>query len=170
MARKMTTGKVAWMLLVLCLLWGAGGSGAWAADGPGVQLVVVLDSSNPTEDSQMNNLVPQAASLLVHLLGDQDYLGLVGSGPPDGVLLPTAGLSPKHRKQALKTLAQFAPTPDQKPLGDVMQQALGAFQPQGPQRRVLFWLAGNGKLGEEGKIRVRRRTLRKLPLRPKAPA
>jgi len=119
-----------------------------AEEAPGFQLVVVLDSSPLTGDSQMNCLVPQAASLLVHLLGEENYLGLVGSGEPDETLLPTAGLSPEHRQQALDTLARFAPAPQQKPLAGALQQALAAFQPQGPKRRVLFWLGGGGGVVE----------------------
>ncbi|MFW6127216.1 MAG: hypothetical protein ACOC6K_03280 [Thermodesulfobacteriota bacterium] len=144
MARKKPSGKIVWLLLILCLLWGMGGSAVGAEEVPGVQLVVVLDSSHLTGDSQMNCLVPQAASLLVHLLGDQNYLGLVGSGEPDETLLPTAGLSPEHRQQALDTLARFAPARQQKPLAGALQQALAAFEPQGPKRRVLFWLGGEG--------------------------
>lgn len=146
MARKMPISKVAWVLSVLWVLMGPGGSTVRAEDDPGFQLVVVLDSVNLTQDSEMNSLLPQAASLLVHLLGDQDYLGLVVSGEPDGMLLPPAELSPKHRKQALDALARFTPAPDQLPLNEVMQQALSAFQAQGPKRRVLFWLAGGGEV------------------------
>jgi len=145
MARKMSSGKtVCLLLVVLCLQWGAGGPGVRAEDSPDVQLVVVLDSSHPAGDSQINSLAAQAAGLLVHLLEDQDYLGLLGSGEPDETLLPTAALTPEHRKQALDTLARFAPAPGHKPLSQVMQQALGAFQSQGPKRRVLFWLGGEG--------------------------
>jgi hypothetical protein len=149
MVRKMPTGKVAWVLLVFCVLLGGGGSGVWAEDDPGVQLVVVLDSVNAPGDSQMNGLLPQAAGLLVHLLGDQDYLGLVTPGEPEGVFLPPARLSPEHRKQALESLSRFAPDPDQRRIDEMMQQALSAFQPQGPKRRVLFWLAGSGGVWED---------------------
>jgi hypothetical protein len=138
MARQKPMGRTALALLIICLLAGAGGTGVWAGDGPGVQLVLVLDFSRPTKDKYL----AEAVSLLVHLPQDQDYLGLVGSGEPDGVLLPTARLSPEHRHQALK-LALVPPASNQKPLNEVMQQALDAFQPQGPQRRVLFWL-GSG--------------------------
>lgn len=150
MARKIPFGKIIWVVLVLCLLGGAGGFAVRAEEGFGVQLVVMLDSADPTGDGQMNSLLPQAASLLVHLLSDQDYLGLVGPGATDGILLPTAGLSPKHRLQALDTLARFAPAPDRNRVREVLQQALGAFQPHGPKRRVLFWLGGGGEGFAEG--------------------
>lgn len=140
MARKKSSGKMAWVLLALCLLMGGGGSGVRAEEGPGVQLVVALDSANPAGDRAM----AQAAGLLVHLLGDQDYLGLVRSGEPDGELLPTDRLTPEHRRQALDKLAHLPPAePAPKPLSDSLQQTLSAFQPQGPQRRLVFWLAGS---------------------------
>lgn len=142
MARKKPNGWTASVLLILCLLMGMGVSGVWARSGPGTQLVLVLDTPPAAGDEQMYSLVTQAAGLLVHLLGDQVSLGLVGSGAPDGVIFPPAQMTPEHRTQALNKLAQITPAPDPKPLSEVMQQALGAFQPEGPPRRVLFWLGG----------------------------
>jgi hypothetical protein len=139
MARKKPTGKTASVLLFVCLLMGTGVSGVWARGGPGTQLVLVLDSPHAAGDKQTQSLLPQAAGLLIHLLGNQVSLGLVGSGAPDGVICPMAPLTPEHRNQALNTLAQFTPS-DPKSPGGVMQQALGALQPEGAPRRVLFWL------------------------------
>ena len=140
MARKKPTGKTASVLLFVCLLMGTGVSGVWARGGPGTQLVLVLDSPHATGEKQTPGLLPQAAGLLVHLLGDQVSLGLVGSGAPDGVIFPAAPLTPEHRNQALNKLAQITSAPDPQPLSEVMQQALRAFQPEGSARRVLFWL------------------------------
>lgn len=142
MARKKLIGRTGSVLLFFCLLMGAGVSGVWARGSPGAQLVLVLDFSNSAGDNQMHSLLPQAAGILVHLLGDHVYLGLVGSGEPDGVIFPTAKLTPEHRNQVLNKLAHVTSAPDQKPLSEVMKQALGAFQPEGPKHRVLFWLAG----------------------------
>ena len=142
MARKKPTGKSIYILLFLCLLVGTGVSGVWAGSGPETQLVLVLDPPPAAGNDQVHTLLPQAAGLLVHLLGDQVSLGLVGSGAPDGVIVPMAPMPPEHRTQALNKLAQITPAPDPRPLTEVMQQALGAFQPEGPARRVLFWLSG----------------------------
>ncbi len=140
MARKKLTGRMVWMLLFFCLLVGAGRSDLWAEDGRGIQLVLVLDLANPTKDEQVPSLLPQAAGLLVHLLKDQDHLGLVVSGDQAQVLLPTARLTLEHRAQALKKLARLTPVPTRDSLPEVVEQSLEAFQTDGPTRRVLFLL------------------------------
>ena len=143
-------GKTAFVLLLICLLVGGVRSGVWAEDGSETQIVVVLDFDNPAGDNQKQGLIPESVGLLVHLLGDHDYLGLVGSGKQDGVVLPTAKLDGEHRHQALDKLAHFTPGLGQRSFTQVLQTAFDSFQPEGPKRRVLFWLAGgNGAFNSQ---------------------
>jgi hypothetical protein len=148
MARKIPSLKAAWVLLLFCLLIGAGKSAVWAGDDSGVQVVLALDLSTSPDNNQAADGVSQAASLLVHLLKDQDCLGLVAPG----AVLPAARLSPEQRRQALDTLATRAPGPQQKPLADIVAQSLKLFLPGGPENRVLFILSdGRGKADPQKK-------------------
>lgn len=127
-------------LLCLCLLLGEGQALVWAGEIPGRQIVVVLDLAKLPGPGPAPASWPQAAALLVHLLKDQDYLGLVASGEQEGLILPTDRLTPAHRQQALGKLARLAPGSDPKPLADLVTQALWAFQPgeSGPRTLVVL--------------------------------
>jgi uncharacterized protein (DUF58 family) len=113
----------------------------WAGDHSGVQLVLVLDLSKAPDHDQAAAGYSQAATLLVHLLKDQDHLGLVASGEPSGVMLPATRLTREHRVQVLDELASLKPGPHPKPLTDIVAQSLEVFQPGGPEPRVLFILS-----------------------------
>lgn len=137
MARKKTTGKTVWVLLGICLWLGFTGSGAGAGVRPGVQVMVLLDISG---DAKVQGPASQAAALLVHLLQEHDYLGLAATGEPAGDILPPAGLTPGHRRQALKYLAGLKPGQNRGSLAQAVRRSLDLFQPGGPSRRVLFLL------------------------------
>jgi hypothetical protein len=138
MARNKPTGKTVWVLLGICLWLGLTGSGARAGVRPGVQVMVLLDISG---EARVQGPASQAAALLVHLLKEQDYLGLAASGEPAGDILPPAGLTPGHRRQALKKLAGLKPGPGPTSLSQAVRHCLELFQAEGPGRRVLFLLA-----------------------------
>ncbi len=137
MARNKPTGKTVWVLLGICLWLGFTGSGAGAGVRPDAQVMVLLDISG---DAKVQGPASQAAALLVHLLKEPDYLGLAASGEPAGDLLPPAGLTPGHRRQALKYLAGLKPGPSRGSLAQAVRRSLDLFQPGGPSRRVLFLL------------------------------
>jgi hypothetical protein len=147
MARKKPGLKAAWVLLFVCLLIGGRISAARAGDSTGVQLVLVLDLSSSPDYSQAPDRVSQAAALLVHLLPDQDYLGLAAPG----VELTAAELNPEKRRQVLKTLATLKPTLQPKPFADIVAQSLNLFQPGGPEKRGLFILSDGAGTAEPEK-------------------
>jgi hypothetical protein len=132
--------KAAWVLLGLALLLGEGQALVWAGEAPGRQIVVVLDLAKLPGSGPAPGSWPQAATLLVHLLKDKDYLGLVASGEQEGLILPTDRLTPAHRQQALGKLARFAPGSAAEPLADLVTQALWAFQPGESGPRALLVL------------------------------
>jgi hypothetical protein len=135
MARNKPTAKTAWVLLGLCLWLGLTGSGAGAGVRPGVQVMVLVDVS---PDAKVQGPASQAAALLVHLLEEQDYLGLAALEEPAGDILTPAGLTPGHRRQALKYLAGLKPGPGRGSLAQAVRRGLDLFQAGGPSRRVLF--------------------------------
>jgi hypothetical protein len=142
MARKIPSPKAAWVLLLFCcLLMGAGKSAVWAGEDSGVQVVLVLDISHSSNLDRGAAWWPEAASLLVHLLQDQDSLGLAAPGKQSWVVHPTARLTREQRRQALDTLASFKPGTHQKPLEEILAQSLKLFQPDGPKSRVLLILS-----------------------------
>jgi hypothetical protein len=145
MAPKLRLIRAAWVLLFLCLLLGAGGPAVWAGGDSGTQLVLVLDLAKASRNDQALGILSQAAGLLVHLLKDQDYLGLVASCEPESVILPINRLTPEHRVQALGRLARLAGGPQPKPLSEVLPHALGVFQPGGPEPRVMFILSDGAR-------------------------
>ncbi len=151
MVRKKPSLKAAWVLLFFCLLIGAGNSVVWAGKDTGVQLVLVMDLAKPANHDRGADLWSQAASLMVPLLKDQDYLGLAGPGEQPGIMLPTAKLSPKQRRQALDKLASFKPEAHPKQLTDLVAQSLKLFQPGGPGTRALLILSDGGGRAEPAK-------------------
>ena len=133
--------KAAWALLWLCTLVGVGGAVACAGEDPGMQLVLVLDAANGPGNAPAKGILSQAANLLVHLLQEEDYLGLVAAGEPESVILPLGSLTQELRVQALARLARLTEGPSQKPPLEFLPQALGVFQPEGPGRLVMFILS-----------------------------
>jgi hypothetical protein len=129
--------KAVWVLLLFCLLIGRGIPAAWAGDNPGVQLILVLDLSPTPDRAHAADGVSQAAALLVHLLPDQDYLGLAAPGAE----LPAAQLGKALRRDILETLATLKPAAQTKPFADIVAQTLNLFQPGGPEKRGLFILS-----------------------------
>jgi hypothetical protein len=132
--------KAARALLCLCLLLAEGQALVWAGEIPGRQIVVVLDLAKHPGPGPAPASWPHAASLLVQLLKDKDYLGLVASGEQEGLILPTDRLTPAHRHQALGKLVHFAPGSASEPLADLVTQALWAFQPGESGPRALLVL------------------------------
>ncbi len=138
MSRRSQSGKAIWVLVILGLLVGSGGPELWAGEADGVQLVMVLDLPEPPRGPRVSRFVSQAADLLVHLLNERHYVGLVARGKGGPVLLPAARLSPDHRKLTLKEIKRLTPAAGQAPLTEVLKQALGAFDPKGPAVRALL--------------------------------
>jgi len=161
--------KAAWALLWLCILVGVGGAVPCAGEDPGMQLVLFLDAANGPGNAPAKGILSQAANLLVHLLQEEDYLGLVAAGEPESVILPLGRLTQELRVQALARLARLTEGPSQKPPLEFLPQALGVFQPEGPGRRVMFILSdGVREIDPQKKILARRKSSRLQP-RPKLP-
>ena len=133
--------KAALVLLLLALVTGMGDLAAAAGDEPGSQLVLVLDPARAPVGDQGQNILPQAASLVVHLLKEQDYLGLAATGQDEGVIAPPGRLTQEHRTRILGKLAGFAPGPQETPFTKVLTQALRAIKPEGPTPRFLLVLS-----------------------------
>ncbi len=145
MAFKKHFVKAALVLLLLALLTGMGSFAAAAGDEPGIQLVLVLDPARAPVGDQGQNILLQAASLVVHLLTEQDYLGLTATGEEESAILAPGRLTPEHRTRILRKLAGFAPGPQETPLPKVLTQALRAIKPEGPTPRVLLVLSNQNK-------------------------
>jgi hypothetical protein len=134
-----------------------------------MQLVLVLDAANGPGNAPAKGILSQAANLLVHLLQEEDYLGLVAAGEPESVILPLGRLTQELRVPALARLARLTEGPSQKPPLEFLPQALGVFQPEGPGRRVMFILSdGVREIDPQKKILARRKSSRLQP-RPKLP-
>ena len=162
--------KAAWALLWLCTLVGVGGTVACAGEDPGMQLVLVLDAANGPGNAPAKEILSQAANLLVHLLQEEDCLGLVAAGEPESVILPLGSLTQELRVQALARLARLTEGPSQKPPLEFLPQALwGSFSRRGRGGgSCLFCLSGLGKLIPRRKP-LARRPFRRLRPRPELP-
>ncbi len=141
MAQTRLILKTVSVLLCLCLLAGQAGAGVCAKKNPGIQVVLVLDLVSNQPASQPPEPLPQAAHLLVHLLQDQDYLGITSTGEPQRVALPVGELSPEQRSKALSTLAGLVPRTQPLPSAEVVGQVLTMFKADGPQKRLVFILS-----------------------------
>src|SRR3974390_728851 len=98
--------KAAWALLWLCILVGVGGAVPCAGEDPGMQLVLFLDAANGPGNAPAKGILSQAANLLVHLLQEEDYLGLVAAGEPESGILPPGRLTHELRVQARAGVAR----------------------------------------------------------------
>jgi hypothetical protein len=145
MARKKDLFRAAWVLLTVCLLVGAGGSAARAGDNSAMQFVVVLDPAPAPGKANEPGRWPEAASILVHLLKEQDDLGMVAPGEPGHVMLPLDRLTREHRVQVLERLARPVKERSPEPLSELVQQALGLFKGEGPGRRAIIILSEGGR-------------------------
>src|SRR3974390_705975 len=120
--------KAAWALLWLCILVGVGGAVPCAGEDPGMQLVLFLDAANGPGNAPAKGILSQAANLLVHLLQEEDCLGLVAAGGPGSGILPPGGRTRGLRVRALARLARLTEGPSQKPPLEFLPQALwGSF-------------------------------------------
>lgn len=125
----------------IMLLVKAAGLPALASGGPPVQVLLALDTSGSMKTSDPRRLLPQAATLLINLLEEQDCLGLLKFDETPVLLSEPAPLHRAHRRRCLRVLAQLAPRGRYTDIPATLEAGLRTFGPPSSTPRALVLIS-----------------------------
>ncbi len=92
-----------------------------------VRLMLALDTSGSMKANDPERLLPHAAALMMHLLDDQDSLGLLRFDTAPDVVLEPGPLTQIRRHLGLRQLARLTPRGEYTDIPAVLEAALKSF-------------------------------------------
>ncbi len=128
-------GDLVWLFCGLLFLTSS--SLAGVPENSPTQLLLALDTSGSMKKNDPRRLLPKAATLMMNLLEDDDWFGLLRFDESPSLMLEPGPLTPARRRRCLKALVRLSPRGPYTDIPAVLTAALQAFGPPMSSPRAL---------------------------------